>query len=254
VFRTLILGRSNLDFTEPGLADASVPTLLESRLRAEAPEFEHELVTASLYFGDRMASRAAEVIEREQPDATFVQIGTNSIEEEFVVWSIQTRWPKLYPFALTIAQALKSAAGGGPEGADSARGELFRLPRAFARKVFGAEAGNDLEEALRCTLETVDALARFEDRGVAMQLLPVVRDRPLPSAQKRLDYFSRALTARCEKRHVRLLSRFDYCREMGVVPQPSGHGIYPGRVTREADVRAMTSFILETAGVKQAAV
>jgi hypothetical protein len=254
VFRTLILGRSNLDFTEPGFEDASVPALLKSRLAAEAPELEHELVTASLYFGDRMAGRAAQVIEREQPDAAFVQIGTNSIEEEFVVWAIQTRWPKLYPFALTIAQALKSLAGGGPEGAGSARGEVFRLPRAVARRLFGAEAGNDLESALRCTLETVDALARFEDVGVAMQLLPVVRDRPLASAQKRVDYFSRALKEHCERRHVTLLSRFDYCREMGVVPQPSGHGIYPGRVTREADVRAMTAFILETAGLKSVAV
>jgi len=252
MFRTLILGRSNLDFTEPGAEDASSPTLLKSYLASRAPGFEHELVTASLYFGDRMASRAAELIEREHPDAAFVQIGTNSIEEEFVVWAIQARWPRLYPLALTIAQRLKSAAAGGAEGANGLRGQLFRVPRALARRLLGAEPGNDLHEALRCTKETVDALARFEDRGAAVQLMPTVRTRPLRSAQERLDFFTRELREHCQRRRVTLLSRFDYCREMGIVPQPSGYGIYPGRVTREADVRAMAAFILQTAGVDHA--
>jgi hypothetical protein len=84
--------------------------------------------------------------------------------------------------------------------------------------------------------------------------MPKVRTRPFPSAQQRLDFFTRELREHCQRRRVTLLSRFDYCREMGIIPQPSGYGIYPGRGTREADVRAMAAFILQTAGMDDAPV
>jgi len=250
VFRTLILGRSNLGFTEPGLEDASTPALLQGYLRAAAPAFEHELLTETLFFGERMAERAAQCIDKHQADATFVQIGTGSLEQDSVVFAIRRRWPKLYPAALAAAQKLKVASGGGPDGGYGLRGSLFRIPRALAGAAFGAEPGDQMDMALRSTKETIDALSRFENRGVAIQLLPIVHPRPVPVVEERVRFFTRELRDHCNARRIPLLSRFDYHRDLGIEPQASGYGLYPGRRTRETDARVMAGFILEAAGLQ----
>ncbi len=251
--RILVLGPSNVRFQERGVEDTTTPNLLRDYLKKNATQIENEVITDRLFYGEQMAARAAELIEREQADVAFIQVGTNRLEDRYVVYMVRQRWPRLYKAALKFAIKLKAASGGGPEGGEGPRGLLFRLPRAVARVLIGSKEGYPMDLALKYTKETIDALARFEDRAVAIQLLPTARAKPSRAVQRRVDTFTRELREYCSRRRVDFLSRFDYCRELGDGPYPTVHGTYPPRAQREVDARAMAGYILEAAGEPAAA-
>lgn len=252
MFRTVLFGASNLSHTEPG-TDAATPALLRNLITAAAPAFEHEVIASPLQYGERMAERVRTVIEREAADAAFVQLGTYSMEQDFIVYAIRRRWPALFPVAMRLAVRLNKLSGVGLDGGRGARGSLYRVPKAMVRQITGADPRLPIESVVAWGKETIDVLARFEDKVTAVNLVPSIwQTRQLPIAAQRIALIDGELRRHCAKRRVPFLSRPDYVREMGVVPEPSPGSMYPGRATRDADARAMARLVLEATGAGKA--
>ncbi len=253
MFRTILFGASNLAHTEPG-EDATTAALLRTAITAGAPGLEHEVIPSQLQLGDRMAERVRTLVEREAADAVFVQIGTYSMEQDFIVYAIRRRWPRLFPVAMKLAVRLNQLSGLGVDGGTGLRGSIYRVPRALVSQIIGGEPRLPIESVVAWGKETIDVLARFEDKVTALNLVPSIwQTRQLPTAAQRIALIDGALRRHCAERRVPFLSRPDYVREMGVVTAPSPGSIYPGRATREADARAMARLVLATLGVDSSA-
>jgi hypothetical protein len=246
--KVLILGPSNVHFAEPGEEATTTFNLLRNQLARSAPSLDCEVATGFLTYGERMAERAVELIEREQADVTFIQVGTSRLEDTYVVYMIRKRWPSMYPRAMRFAIWLKELSGGGTHGGEGPRGLLFRVPRAIARAIIGAETGYPIDDAIKYTAETVDAVARFEDRSVAIHLMPTTRKSPSRQNREMVARFSQEVRQQCANRRVDFLARADYCRELGRGPYFTRQGIYPSLEQRQVDAEAMTAYMLKSLG------
>jgi hypothetical protein len=246
VFRTLLLGPSNLGFSETG-EDGTTPNLIRDYLRQHGPRFEHELTTAALQVGQRMAPVAVRAVERDDPQAVVIQVGTYAFDEDRVVFAVRRRWPRAFPVALAIADRMRLLSGGGPDGGNGLRGLAFKLPRSLATRLIGAEPRIPLAEVIQWTTEMIDALAKFEDKAITLQVLTNLRSPPLPVVVERVDNFVRALRLHGERRRIPVICRTEYCAEWGVTSEPAPHGVHGGLRTRQADARAAAGFILQAA-------
>jgi hypothetical protein len=248
VFRSALLGPSSLRFSEPG-PDASTPTLIREYIARECPDLEHELDTPLLMYGARMAEIAGRAVARADYGAVVVVLGTNNFEQDYVVYAVRRRWPKLYPLALKIADSVNKASGYGMDGGPGLRGELFRTPKRAGLALIGGEPNFSMAQAATWMTEAMDAiLAKSEGTPVAIALHPTSHDRPMRKAQERVDAYSQIVRDYCRSKRITLLSRLDYCRDLGVTIGRAPGAAYSNRITRETDAKVIGDFILEAAG------
>lgn len=111
--------------------------LMLRRLEQIAPEIQWIVRVVTILPNTLLVPRAKQAISEAKPDVLFIVSGSNTFAEESVAFSIRKRWPKLYGSAMKVIGLGKAVAGGHAIGSRSARGLLFRLPRAIGRKVLG---------------------------------------------------------------------------------------------------------------------
>lgn len=136
VRRVLVFGSSQVNYTDSG-DSGTTPILMLANLKKLAPETEWVVQSGVVYPNASLVERASQLVERTKPDVILFVPGSNTFAEESVAFSIRKRWPRLYGPAMKLIGSGKAAAGGRAVGSDSARGLLFRLPRAMGRKTFG---------------------------------------------------------------------------------------------------------------------
>jgi hypothetical protein len=254
VYKVLLLGASNMYFSESG-EDATAPNLLRAYLRAAAPDSDLEVADARVAYGERMAEFALRARRREEPNAVVLLLGTNNFEQDYVVYAIRRRWPRLYPMALSIADRMNRLSGASMDGGADLRGELFRLPKRLGLMLVGGDPLFPTASAFEWAKDTLDALvAAGEDRPLAAVLHPTSHLKPPKMAAARVAAYSRMLEDYCRAKSITFMSRLDYCAAFGVTPRPAPAANYSDRATREADAKAVGDFVLRAAGIAGKAV
>lgn len=237
----LVLGPSTITFSEPGEA-ASISALTEAELRRAVPGVEWRCSPEMLFIRPSMAERAFRVASASGAEAYVLVSNSRPFDEDvFVAWALHHH-PRLYPAAQWLVERLKGLAGAKAEDRDATRGLLFRLPREFARQLFGREPFYDVEDAIGFAKEAVDSLLRIEDAGLVFAFLPGSRALRRES-QRRIRRFHDALSAYCRQRRVPYCFRYDVSAEAGQSPDLSSDGLHADRRTRELDANAIARLV-----------
>jgi hypothetical protein len=167
--RVLVLGPSQVSYAyHESQETTTVGALLERALVERAPATQWRCESRALFYGPRMAERAAALVRELQPDAVFLTLSANPFLRDIPMARIRRRWPRLYPAARRIAERLKRLAGGGQ--VSSPKGWVFRFPQWLLLIVVGGEPEVAVDAARAFTLETLQALTRQEDLPVVCRL------------------------------------------------------------------------------------
>ncbi len=253
-FKVLLLGPSGILIVEGYPSETMAQHLGEALARA-VPEAEWQCIPGLLFVAEGMAKRSSTLVERHRPDAIALLLGAPPFADDFVVNRIRRLWPRAYPLALRLSQAIKIAAGGGSEGSGGPRGLIFRLPRLLGLRLIGAEPGLSVDSAVRCATETIDALVRFEDAPLACRLsfpVPFYRD-TLAEHLRRVECFNRAIAAHCRERRVPYYALQDAMEAIGERPTSISDGVHPDRRTQQFDMGLMAVRVAEALGIAGAA-
>jgi len=213
----LLLGHSSVSYAETGPGD-SICDRTEAELNRLAPGLAWHCRTDLLYMTPTMAARVETRLNRDSlPDAVVLLIGEMHFTRDYVVYRVRERWPRLFRGAVRIAQALTDLGGGGPEGAPSPRGWLFRGPRWLAAKLVGVAPDVRVEEAVALTKQTLDAFLRHEGMQVVFffshQAFPA--NVPDAEAARRRDLYIREISAYCGERMIPAVEQASLLRETG---------------------------------------
>jgi hypothetical protein len=202
-YNVLMMGSSAISFTEAG-PELTTPALIEAALRERMPGPDWHCQGDLLFPGETMRRRAATLIERHRPDAAVLWLTSIPFAEDFVVYAVRRRLPRLYSLAWKVAEGSKALAGGSLEGALSPRGLVFRAPRAVARRFIGIEPETTLAAAIESTCDTLRDLARYEDLAVVCRLAVTVPIQQgwLAEAERRTDAFNREVSAACDQLRI----------------------------------------------------
>jgi hypothetical protein len=166
--RVLVLGASQIAYRGSG-HEATLGEMTEQLLNKASDGRQFTVEALLLYPTRSMPERAGNAIERVRPDVLAFVAGANTFSEETVSFSIRKRAPWLYRIATRMV-AVGRAVGGGVEGADSARGLLFRAPRALGKLVFGSAPMIDPSEAFAATSALFEYLEDKPDLRVVCAL------------------------------------------------------------------------------------
>jgi hypothetical protein len=189
-------------------------------------------------------------VRKEDPNAVVLLAGTNNFEQDYVVYAIRRRWPRLYPYAVKLADRLNKVSGASMDGGAGLRGELFRVPKRLGLVLVGGDPLFTMAQGFEWLRASVDAVVSCgEDRPVAVVLHPTSHEKPPHSAPKRVRAYSRMVEDYCRSKHITYMSRLDYCAAMGVRPRPAKGANYSDRATRDADAAAIGNFVLEASAV-----
>jgi hypothetical protein len=156
-YKLLILGSSDVIHRDSD-DQPTVPELLKAELQRRFPQVAWLVDSSLLYPTARMREMAARHVDSSQPDLVFLSMGTNTFVERSVEFSLKRRLPLVYPLASRLIRTGKAAGGGRAEGSPGALGLLFRVPRTFARRLFGMAPLIDPEVAFRATEEMFELL------------------------------------------------------------------------------------------------
>jgi hypothetical protein len=236
----LLLGPSGILYVE-GRPGETMADHLGVALARRHPEIVWKCEPGLLYVSEGMVRRAVGLAEKSRPDAIALLLGAPAFADDFVVNRIRRLWPRAYPFALRISERLKALAGGGSEGARGVRGLIFRLPRWLALRLVGADPGIDVDTAIRCAIETIDALLRFEDTALACRLsFPV----PFYHSERqehlnRVARFNSVVAAHCQSRRIPHYDLQATMEEIGDRPGFVGDGVHPDPRTQQFDMGLM---------------
>jgi hypothetical protein len=206
-----------------------------------------------LFFGRGMASRLQDLIERHDPEAVLLYLGSGPFELESVVQVIRMRWPRAYQPALKLSTRLKGVAGGGLEGSPGPRGWLYRLPRRLLARLTGVEAAVTLEEAITSSIDAINVLCRRED------ILPLVYFSAVswpPSFRRALDMvaeFDRRIREHCQRRGVAYWFRQEEMARRGFEPQRGPDGIHADHATYTFEAGIVTELALRELDVETSA-
>ncbi len=115
---------------------------------------------------------------------------------------IRRRWPRLYPYARSVAERLKAFAGGAE--VPSLPGWPYRFTRWCVARVVGQEPEVGVDDAIRYTTETLDSLLRFEDLALIPGFFMRVRvsGKAATVQRQRVQTFKTRVGQYCEQRHV----------------------------------------------------
>jgi hypothetical protein len=245
-YRVLLLGPSNTNFTETS-PDETLPKLIEAELRRLAPDVSWECASERLFFGDSMPRRAVSVVRRVRPDLVVVVCASPAFSMYAVVYRLQQSAPWLYRPALKAAQVLKGMAGGGSEGSPSLRGQIFRLPRRVAARVFGLATVTTVDEAIASTKEALDALLREEELSVVCRLtvpVPYYGDQAAEDVG-RVERFNAAVGAHCRQRNVTCYDLSAALRGAGRVYEFWDDRLHPSINTRRFEAGVAAGLVIE---------
>lgn len=244
VLSVLLLGPSGILETDSGNT-GTMADMLRDALARSHPDLDWQCRPELFFISEGMADRALASVERSRPDAVGLLLGAPAFSFDFVGYRMRRRYPWLYAAALAFSSKLKTVAGGGTDGSDGARGLLYRLPYRLARAVIGAEPAIAVPDAIRCTNETIDSLARSEDVAFVCRVAlpsPYYRDWEAES-RSRVKEFNAAVTQHCETRRT---PSYDLVLEMageGRSPGFRDPGPHLDRPTREFDMKVMAGLL-----------
>jgi len=189
-------------YGEAGRA-TTLPGITEALLREKSSDDGWTCVSERLFFGPNMAARAESLVERHQPDVAVLYLSKTQFVQKRVVFRIRNRWPRLYQRSLAFAHWLKGAAGGGPYGATTARGWLYRAPLFLAERLIGTDPDLRVDDAIIYTRETVDRVAKHEAVTFLCKLPKETSGTPKTAEQMGwADRFRGAVVEMCASRHI----------------------------------------------------
>lgn len=205
----LLLGASNLTYSEDGRS-LTLVALIEDEIGKRLPASNWRCEARPLFYGPRMVDAAEAQTKRIKPAAVVVSLLAWSFATGTPMGRIRARWPALYPSARAIADRLKKAAGG--TDVKTPRGWIFKAPRWLVLQLVGSEPEVDVNDAVRSSIETLDALVRLEGPLVicAISLFVTKTKRGEAEAvRRRLELFKTSLEDHCRLRHIALYDRTD---------------------------------------------
>lgn len=197
--KILVLGDSTFSYTEGDPAHR-FPVFFKTHLERDLPDVDWECDSEILYTTLTMATRVTAAMQRHQPDTVVLKISAMNFSREDIVNVVRDRWPALYRPTKTGAAWLRSAAGGGPRGAQGPRGWIYRGPHGLLSKVIGAEPGVSVEEAVEAVRQSIKEVLRKEGRHLLVAI-PSPRGKTEVEAARRLQ-FRNDVSAFCDERRV----------------------------------------------------
>ncbi len=198
-------------FSHSSLTFANFPdaTSLLDRTRSELlrlePRVDWRCEGELLYVNATMAGRVEQRSAAEPADVVLLRVAEMHFMQDYVVYRIRRRWPRLYGKAVRISAFLNALAGGGPRGSPRPRGWLFRAPRWLAARTIGVAPEIDVEDAAAYTRAALDVVLRAENAHVVFAA----------SSQSMPFDLSAAEAARRRERFMSQMRR--YCRDHAVL-------------------------------------
>jgi hypothetical protein len=241
----LFLGASNLTFSDTG-PDETIPALAEKQLRVLAPDEEWRCEVRSLTYGPRMAEIAERHTRAVQAAAVVVSLVHSPFAADVPIAVIRRRWPRLYPYARSVAERLKALAGGAE--VSSLPGWPYGFTRWCVARVVGQEPEVGVDDAIRYTTETLDSLLRFEDLALIpgfFMRVHGVSGKAAAVQRQRIQTFKSRVGHYCEQRHVDV---FD--RDLAIAGVGQAHGAsnkdaaYGDRTTRQLTANLIAERVL----------
>jgi hypothetical protein len=230
-------GRSLLDLTRKALDEV-------------APEVEWDCRASVLYVAPGMEERLERTLTVEGvPDVVVLRFPQNQYMSDYVVYRVRELWPGLFRGSVRIAAFLIRLAGGGPEGAPSWRGMVFRAPRWLLAKVMGVAPAVRVEKAVEYATASIDSILRMEDVHLAY-MMPTQTVRPNISAaeaQRRREYFVEKVSAYCDRHNVPWLDPAGVYREAGRVRGLAGDRWHSTVDDRVFDASILAQVITQSA-------
>ncbi len=228
---------------------SAMPALLDASLGERAPSIDWSCEAEMLFQTASMKDRAVRAVRTRSPDAVVVHLSSYPFVHESVAVRIRHRWPRLYSPAMRVMEAIRAVGGGRLDGSESPRGWLFRLPRAAAAGLIGADTDLSVEEGVRNISAALDELLRMEDLTVVCRLPAFYwhysRSRSerahaaLGSLQKQLvDYLDR-----------RRVPWFDLAAEVSASGERfvlASDGVHYDRPTRQFEVNILADLLLKS--------
>jgi hypothetical protein len=240
-----LMGSSAMVFSEVGRLDA-VPQLVERTLAEMRPATSWRCSADLLHPAPTMAGRAVAIVERVRPRAVVIWLSGVPFAEDFVVYAIRNRWPRLYQPMQVAATKVRQLAGGGTEGAETPRGWLFRVPRNVARTFTGAAPQVTVDAAEAFVTDTLAALAGIEELAIVCRLaVPVfyhADDRR--ETRRRVAHFNEAITRVCVERYVPFYDPVQLVAEKGHAYGMAQDQIHSDLPTRKLEAERIASLLL----------
>jgi len=155
-----------------------------------------------------MANHVRRRIDGKVNDVAVVRVTEMHFLHDYVVYRIRQRWPGVYRKAVRLSEMLVSLAGGGPSGAPSMRGWIFRLPRWIGARLIGVAPEVEVEDAVAYTTQTLDALLRAENVHVVLvsSSNSMTPNFPAPEAKRRRSVYMGEMRRYCRQHTVLLLN------------------------------------------------
>jgi hypothetical protein len=197
-----------------------------------------------LFFGTGMAPRLQDLLDRHDPGAVLLYLGSGPFELESVVEMIKAKWPSVYRPGLKLAIRLKGIAGGGLEGSPGPRGWLYRLPRRLSARLVGVDSMVSLDGAITSSIEAINVLCRREDVVPLVYFSAVSWPPTFTRALKLVGEFDQTVRAHCRRRGVPYWFRQEEMAKRGFVPQRGSDGIHGDHATYSFEAGMITELIL----------
>lgn len=165
-YKILILGSSAYTYTESDPKEA-FPALLEGHLSSLLPEIDWKCDSEIVYTTLTMPPRVRRMVHQYEPDIVVLKVSSMHFARSDVINVLRRKAPFLFRPARSFAQWLRDVVGGGgPRGAETPRGWLYRAPRWVVERLIGSEPTITVEDAIEVIGDTVDELLKIEDLHV----------------------------------------------------------------------------------------
>ena len=192
----------------------------------------------------------AEVAERQaravKPAAVILSLVHSPFAADVPMAVIRRKWPRLYPYARSVAERLKAFAGGAE--VPTPAGWPYRFTRWSVGRLVGREPEVPVEDAIRYTTEAIDSLLRLEDFALTcgfFMRIHGVTGKDLDAQRRRIAAFKAEVSRYCEQRHVDVFDRDEAFARANETHQASGRDAAYGALrTRELTAALLSERIL----------
>jgi hypothetical protein len=199
---------------------------IAGQLRDPSGTRQWECMAESVFSGPTMASRVEALVQKRDPDAVVLVLGSGPFEATYVLEAIKRRWPRLYDVAQPAAARIKGLAGGGIEGGDGLRGVAFRGARDLAAMALGREPAQTPEDAIESAKQAIDVLAGLESLYALVYFVAVCWPPRYAREISVVGEFDRAVRAHATARRVDYRFRQHEMAMQGFEPRLGADGIH----------------------------
>jgi hypothetical protein len=226
----------------------SLLALTQRALETVRSDVEWKCGGSVLYIAPGMTERVLRSLETDRPDLVVLRLPQNQWISDYVVYRVRELWPGMYRRAVSVASFLIRLAGGGPDGAPTPRGWVFRVPRWFLGGTIGVAPAVRVEDAVALVKDTIDAVLKLED----VQLLYLMSSQtvrptvPEAEAARRRDYFVRTVAAHCDSRGIPWADPTALRIQAGLERRLSSDGWHTDLENRELDAGILAEAIIQT--------